>query len=468
MLTEFNDNDAKSITTSSYEHQGMNPTLTILAIGDIHLGTVPSQLPENLSETGFTKQDLTPAAAWKSAVDFAISNQVDAVLLAGDVVESTNARFEAMVPLEQGVQQLIKHDIRVIAVAGNHDTDALPRLAKLIDGFCLLGEHGKWEKTVLSKDGKPVAAIIGWSFPERHVCDNPTATLDQQTLGLASQALCKIGLLHGDLDASGGRYAPVKTADLRSSGFDAWLLGHIHKPSLLQTAVHSGQEPIGYLGSLVGLDPTETGPHGPWILNISATGIDAIRQIPIAPLRWEQMSIPIDHVENTEDLADFLLEQATQAVQQVNESGPTPHMLGIRATLTGQCSCHKEIQTWIEKREFKNLQRLVGNTWIFYNKVINFTDTQIDLEEIASGDDPAALLAQRICTLENNQPGAKELIEQGRVQLEGTARQSCWIPVDEHRNAVDVLSDEYLRELLIRAGKSALHNMLDQMSENDT
>ncbi len=448
--------------------QGMNSTLTILAIGDIHLGTIPSQLPENLSDSGVTKHDLTPAAAWKSAVDYAVNNQVDAILLAGDVVESTNARFEAMVPLEQGVQKLVENNIRVIAVAGNHDTDALPRLAKLIKGFCLLGKHGKWEKEVLSKDGKPIAAIVGWSFPERHVHDNPVATLDQQVLGLASQTLCKIGLLHGDLDASGGRYAPVKTDELRSSGFDAWLLGHIHKPSLPQNSGKPARNAIGYLGSLVGLDPTETGPHGPWILKMSTTGIDEIRQIPNAPLRWEQMNIPTDQADNTEELSDLLLEHAVQAVQKIKDDGSAPRVLGIRATLTGRCSCHKEVQAWIDKREFEKIQRMVGSTWIFYNKVVNLSDPQIDIEDIASGDDPAALLAQRVLALESNQPEAKDLIEQARIQLEGTAKESCWLPVDDHRNALDVLSDEYLRNLLIRSGRNALHNMLGQVPGTDT
>ncbi len=446
----------------------MSPILTILAIGDIHLGTVPSQLPEDLSNSGVGKDDLTPATAWKSTVDYAVNNQVDAVLLAGDVVESTNARFEAMVPLEQGVRQLIQNNIRVIAVAGNHDTDALPRLAKLIDGFCLLGERGEWEKAILSKDGKPVAAIVGWSFPERHVRDNPIAMLDQQALGLASQAFCKIGLLHGDLDASGGPYAPIKTADLRSSGFDAWLLGHIHKPSLTKTTDKSARDAIGYLGSLVGLDPTETGPHGPWILKMSATGLHEIRHIPIAPLRWEMACIATDQVENTEELSDLLLEHATQTVQRIKDDEAVPNVLGIRATLTGRCSCHQEIQAWIDKREFEKIQRLVGNTLIFYNKVVNLSDPQINIEEIASGDDPAALLAQRILALENNQPEAVELVRQGRIHMEEVVSERCWQPVYEHRNALDVLSDEHLRYLLIRAGKNALHNMLGQKPEIST
>ena len=63
--------------------------VTLLAIGDIHLGTRPSSLPENLDEAGLTVRDLGPEAALQRTVDLAIQDRVDAVLLAGDVVEGT-------------------------------------------------------------------------------------------------------------------------------------------------------------------------------------------------------------------------------------------------------------------------------------------------------------------------------------------------------------------------------------------
>ena len=65
----------------------------LLAIGDVHLGTRPGSLPEELGEWGVDPHELTPEAALEAAVDRAIEASVDAVLFAGDVVESSNARF---------------------------------------------------------------------------------------------------------------------------------------------------------------------------------------------------------------------------------------------------------------------------------------------------------------------------------------------------------------------------------------
>ena len=116
--------------------------LVILAIGDVHLGVRPGGLPEDLDREGVDVRDLTPEAALLAAVDFAIDARVDAVVFAGDVVESTNARYEAIRPLELAVRRLLAEEIPVLAVAGNHDVEALPRLARMIEGFELLGRAG--------------------------------------------------------------------------------------------------------------------------------------------------------------------------------------------------------------------------------------------------------------------------------------------------------------------------------------
>ena len=285
----------------------MDDSAAILAIGDVHLGTGCSGVPDVVPSWGVDLAELTPAAALKRAAEFAIEREVDAVLLAGDVVESTNARFEAMLPLEGCIRRLVEAGIEVIAVAGNHDVEALPRLASLIDGFSLLGAGGKWESRTVRKNNNPVAEIVGWSFGERFVRQSPVAQLLLEPLQRTSTLVPRIGLLHADLDASGGHYAPIRKAELDDTGYDAWLLGHIHKPSLESSSARPGARPSGYLGSLVGLDPSETGPHGPWLLRVQDGGALHLEQIPLAPIRWEEISISVEGLEHVEDVADRLL-----------------------------------------------------------------------------------------------------------------------------------------------------------------
>jgi exonuclease SbcD len=417
----------------------MDKGAAILAIGDVHLGTACSGVPDEISSWGLDPTELTPAAALKISVDFAIEQKLDAVLFAGDVVESTNARFEAMLPLEEGVRRLLDAGIQVIAVAGNHDVEALPRLAALMDGFTLLGAGGRWESRAITKNKAVVAEVIGWSFGERFVRQSPVAELLAKPVERPSSPVPRIGLLHADLDASGGYYAPIRQAELDNTGYDAWLLGHIHKPSLDSLAASTGSQPSGYLGSLVGLDPSETGPHGPWLLSVPYDGKLHMEQLPLAPLRWEYVSVSIDG----------------------------PRALGLRVRLTGASLQYEEIRQRIVAGEWNGLGRVVDGTAVFFNKIIDAMELLLDFAEIAKGDDPAALIAQRLLTLEHDDERSKALIEKARVELGNFAYEDIWSPVQDHRNATDPLTDDALRDLLLRSGKATLNAMLSGNAQVD-
>ena len=438
----------------------MNDGALILAIGDVHLGTSCSGLPHGISDWGLNRADLTPGAALRLAVDFAIKQEVQAVLFAGDVVESTNARFEAMLPLEESVRRLLDAGIEVVAVAGNHDVEALPRLAALIDGFTLLGKGGQWETLTLAKGETPFAQVIGWSFGEKFVRQSPIALLLNDPLPPPSTPVPRIGLLHCDLGASGGYYAPVRQAELDNTGYDAWLLGHIHKPSYERLTAVDDVRPSGYLGSLVGLDPSETGPHGPWLLEVSGEGGIELEQIPLAPVRWEPVRVSMDGIEHVEDVPDRLLAGAQAHVHALARDGLAARALGLRVQLTGASTAYDDIRKWIEAGEWTSLVRRVDDTVIFFNRIVDAMQLHLDVQTIASGDDPAGLLARRLLLLGQDDNQSSALLERARERLAEIARQDDWKPIQEHRNATDPLSDAALRALLLRSGKAALNAMI--------
>lgn len=440
----------------------MDDAAKILAIGDVHLGTSCSGVPDVVSSWGIGPRELTPAAALKLSTDFAIKQEVDAVLFAGDVVESTNARFEAMPPLEECVGRLQGAGIEVVAVAGNHDFDALRRLAGLVEGFTLLGANGKWESKILKKNKVPFAEIVGWSFGEQRVRQSPVAQLLSKPLEAASTSVCRIGLLHADLDASGGYFAPIRQVELDNTRYDAWLLGHIHKPSIESLSARADSRPSGFLGSLVGLDRSETGPHGPWLLRLRDGGGLDLKQVPLAPLRWEEVSISIEGLEHVEDVEDRFLDEAVNKVRQIKQEGPAPRALGLCARLTGTSPCHEDIRRLIAAGEWKDIRRVVDQTTVFFTKIIASMTPWLDLAEIAKGDDPAALMARRLRVLRQDADRSRDLIEQAHAALVEVAQDQRWSPVNEHRNATDPLSDEVLREILFRSGMMALNSMLSQ------
>lgn len=429
----------------------------LLAVGDVHLGTRPGSLPDDLSAAGINTRDLTPAAALEGAVTAAIDHGVDAVLFAGDVVEDTNARFEALVPLEAAVVRLAEAGIRAIAVAGNHDVEALPRLAERLEGFELLGAGGLWEATTVNgADGSSVE-ILGWSFPERQVRSSPVARLLAEPVPRAGAGIPRIGLLHADLDASGGSYAPVARRELDAAGVDAWLLGHIHVPSL-----GAGGDHRGYLGSLVGLDPSETGVHGPWLIRVDADGVH-LRQLPIAPLRWERVDAEVREIEHAEDLGELILDAAEQRAREIHREGATPQALGLRVRLVGATPIYEDLRRWLDAESWRGIQRLVENTLVFVDKVIDAMELSIDLSAIAAGDDPPALLARKLLLLDGDE--GRVLLDAARAELRKTADSTNWLPLKDARGAVDPLSDDALRAILKRASTAALHSLLAQREE---
>lgn len=436
--------------------------LKLLAIGDVHLGTRPSSLPDNLAEWGLQTSDLTPAAALFAAVDEAVSRDVDAVLFAGDVVESTNARFEALRPLERAIDYLSSAEIPVLMVAGNHDVEALPRLASRIEGLTIIGSDGNWESHPIQKDERLAAEILGWSFPEQQVKRSPVAELIRSPLVSKSSSLPRLGLLHADLDASDGSYAPVSRQELLNAGVDAWLLGHIHKPSLAASFERKDSTPHGYLGSLVGLDPSETGLHGPWLISVSDDGRIDAQQLMSSPLRWEALEVQLGESDEVDDTADKILDEAEALVLKTHAAGHLPKLLGLRVHLVGRTERIDSLQRYVDGGTWQDLSRDVGRTVVFVQKVFNHAELAINLAEVAKGTDPPGLLARKLLAISRRDEDGMKIILAARSELKPRAEDSNWSPLQEVREPLDPLTDDMLAATLTRAGTAALYGMLHQ------
>ena len=94
-------------------------------------------------------------------------------------------------------------------------------------------------------------------------------------------------------------------------------------------------------------------------------------------------------------------------------------------------------------------------------------ELHLELTEIAMGDDPAALLAQRILSLQHNDDQSAALLEAARAELGIIARDDQWSPLRDQRSPTDPLSDKALREMLLQAGKAALQSMISDNTEQD-
>jgi DNA repair protein SbcD/Mre11 len=421
----------------------------ILCVGDIHLGRQPSRLPSHVIDHPGARS-LGPTGAWERTVAFAIAARVDAVLLAGDVVEQEDDFYEAFSDLRAGVALLTGAGIEVLAVAGNHDVQVLPRLAETVPGFRLLGRGGRWEVAdIKGRDGALTTRVLGWSFPAARVHSSP---FSQRVPTWREGATPLIGLLHCDRDAPGSPYAPVPTRELEDVPTDAWLLGHVHKPGPL-----SPPRPIGYLGSLTGLDPGEPGARGPWLLEITASGL-GISHVPLAPLRWEEVQVDVTDVGRDEEVHRAVIGAIDALHDLVTSASVNPAAIGCRLRLTGRNDLRGAIERRLRSEDPREIVHTRDGITYFVHDWRMAVLPALDLEELAKGRDPAGLLARKILVLRDDKSSERrQLVADAQRRLEQVTN-------GQHFTALnaEVPNEAVTAEILERAALRALDALLKQ------
>jgi DNA repair exonuclease SbcCD nuclease subunit len=377
----------------------------LLCIGDVHLGRWPSRLPPALSTAG---SPCSPAGALEQAVSTALQRRPDAVLFAGDLVERHDDRFAAWNHLARAVERLLSAGIAVVGVAGNHDVEALPRLAERLPAFRLLGRAGRFEALDLhTRDGAGLR-IWGWSFPSAHHTQDPLSGLAAARAAAGPCRSLEVGLLHCDLDQAHSRYAPVPRRALEATGLAAWFLGHVHQPSLC--SLGPGRPWIGYLGSLIGLDPGEHGPRGPWWVEARAGQALRVEHLPQGALRYERRRLDVSRFGqlSADDLADRLhaaLDRClAEALERIVAEQPELKALALRLELVGALRARRHLGTllsvWQERSEWP--QREQRGALAFIESVEDNTRLDLDLTSLARDAGPLGHLAQRLLELEKH------------------------------------------------------------------
>lgn len=441
-----------------------------LCLGDLHLGRRPARLPSDPTNPLLAPDQLCPLAVWKRAVDEALALDVDAVLFTGDVVDTANRYFETLGPLADGVRRLDRAHVPCVAVAGNHDFDLLPRLQAEIPELRVIGQGGRWE--TLSLEGRSGLGIdlVGWSFPAASTDRVPLDSLPAR----GSSGHLRCGLLHADLDQPKSRYAPVSSRDLAACDVDLWLLGHVHKPSPFDGAGEISpaatraprREPgLGYLGSILGLDSTETGWHGPWLLEVDHGSTWRMRPLPLSSLRWEEITVSVAELETPGDLRVRLAKSVHERHDELSADLESCQLLGFRVRLVGRSQFRRELRDLTQSILQEDALLLRDGRALWIERFLDETRPEIDLEALATGHDPPAFLARTLLQLEpgdaaRDERAARELVVDARRLLESVDRDSRWEPLPRRE-----LSDAEVVELLTRSGLQALESLIEQREE---
>jgi DNA repair protein SbcD/Mre11 len=104
--------------------------IRILHFSDYHLGSDSYGKPN--PETGINQRIHDFAARLDQLIDFALANEVDVVLFAGDAFKNAHPTPTVQKLLAERIWRLAKGGVRVFLLAGNHD---LPRMVANVTAF---------------------------------------------------------------------------------------------------------------------------------------------------------------------------------------------------------------------------------------------------------------------------------------------------------------------------------------------
>jgi len=83
--------------------------IEFMCVADIHIGRRPSRLPDR-----FNLAEFSPRTIWADIVESAVARRVDAVVVAGDLVDQENRYAEAFGAVESVATTLAEASIPLI------------------------------------------------------------------------------------------------------------------------------------------------------------------------------------------------------------------------------------------------------------------------------------------------------------------------------------------------------------------
>ena len=301
-----------------------------LHAADLHLDSrftglahIPPTVRSLLRESTF--------AALGRLVGVAIREQVDFVVISGDIYDISDSSLQGQLRFQEALQELGREGICVYMIHGNHDPLDGPRLtSKLPEHVTVFGSETPGHITATRRsDNREVAIISGLSYPTMRVIENTALRFERKS----DSALYHIALHHCNLDGDlqHETYAPCSRKDLVDRGYDYWALGHIHTRNVLHERPY-----IVYPGNIQGRSIKETGAKGCYVVDVNEEGVSSLRFHELDVVRWQVREISI---EGLKDEAQWI-EAIERSIEEIREEYPQM-MTVVRFRLTGRGIVHR-------------------------------------------------------------------------------------------------------------------------------
>jgi DNA repair exonuclease SbcCD nuclease subunit len=291
--------------------------------------------------------------AFVRVVDLCLDEQVDALLLAGDLYDGDQTSMKTARFLAEQLRRLHEAGIRVFVIRGNHD--ALSRITKeltLPDSVKLFG--GRAEAIAIERDSRefPVA-VHGLSFAQPHAPESLIGKYRPLVEGAVN-----IGLMHTSLAGAAGHdlYAPCSLADLQGTGFRYWALGHVHKRSVVE-----GGCAIVMPGMPQGRDINEAGAKSVTLVTIGDDRSIRIEERVTSIAQFERVAVDATGLDDWRDLVTAL----ARALEHARSDVASEHLVA-RLQVTGATPLAWRVRRDLDllKTEADDRASAIGSCWV--------------------------------------------------------------------------------------------------------
>ncbi len=315
-------------------------------------------------------------AAFDGIVSLCVDEQVDFLIIAGDVYDERDKSAAAQFRFQQATERLAAAGIRVFVAQGNHDpADGWSLGLRLPEGVHYFSTR-EVEAVPFERDGEVVCTLYGRGYQRARETRDLAAGFRRRDGGGVA-----VGVLHTNV---GGRkdfenYAPSTLEELRAAGMDYWALGHIHKPETL-----SGSPAVVYAGCPQGLSPKDGGLRGCYLVEVSPGHADAVFR-PTCAIVWGARAVDISACSDVEEVRDAL-RAACDAMRAESDGRP----ILLRLELQGRCEAHGMLSRATVLHDLVDglrSEQMLGEPWVWVDRVVDRSAPALDIERLREAQD---------------------------------------------------------------------------------
>ncbi len=267
--------------------------------------------------------------ALDNIVEVATTEDVQFVLIAGDLYDGDCADFNTPLHFRSKMRELGDCGIRVFVIQGNHDAESKMRKAfrlQLPDNVHLF-RTDKPETVTIDELN---VAIHGQGFATRAVTEDLSKCYPNPLPGMVN-----IGLLHTSCGTHHrhDNYAPSSVNGLRDKEYQYWALGHIHTGQRL-----AGPSPwIVYPGNPQGRHIGETGAKSCVVATYDGDAIQ-IEDHYVDVLRWFHVTVDVAGCTDADSVISSI---QVDIAERLQEAGELP--VAARIELMGATKAHSQL-----------------------------------------------------------------------------------------------------------------------------